>query len=416
MESKDSVKKASEGTSEKALGNVSKSAAGRLRFVDIAKGISIICIILGHLGIHNITRVVFTFHVPIFFLITGYFVSRKEGVRDFAIKKARTLLVPYFVTSLVMIAVAAGLGLRDGGVLHNVKEWTYAALYASGGRYDKPFYIKEIGAIWFLWASFWGCLFLRAALELKARWRITMIAALFAFGYYSRALCWFPLSIQAGACAAAFMYLGHLFRVEEGVLRGLSMETRVFGTLAALGTWVMFIKDFQAFWLVNCDFGRGIVDIFGCICACYIVLLGAYFLDRWGQAGSAGVGSAGEAGSSAAADVRSAGSAGGAAGGSAVVDVGAAVGAAGGSAVAGGGIAARLAGGLAYIGKYSLLVLCIHIVELNFLPWIAFFQEHGMPAALQQPARIAGKLCLDLGGAYLLSKSRAVRKLFGYKK
>ena len=45
----------------------SKPAAGRLRFVDIAKGISIICIILGHLGIHNITRVVFTFHVPIFF-------------------------------------------------------------------------------------------------------------------------------------------------------------------------------------------------------------------------------------------------------------------------------------------------------------------------------------------------------------
>ena len=69
MELKDTVKKASEGTSEKALGNVSKPAAGRLRFVDIAKGISIICIILGHLGIHNITRVVFTFHVPIFFLI-----------------------------------------------------------------------------------------------------------------------------------------------------------------------------------------------------------------------------------------------------------------------------------------------------------------------------------------------------------
>ena len=213
MELKDTVKKASEGTSEKASGSVSKPAAGRLRFVDIAKGISIICIILGHLGIHNITRVVFTFHVPIFFLITGYFVSRKEGVRDFAIKKARTLLIltlifpvtfsAFRIAALVMIAVAAGLGLRDGGVLHNVKEWTYAALYASGGRYDKPFYIKEIGAIWFLWASFWGCLFLRAALELKARWRITMIAALFAFGYYSRALCWFPLSIQAGACAAA---------------------------------------------------------------------------------------------------------------------------------------------------------------------------------------------------------------------
>ena len=303
-------------------------------------------------------------------MITGYFISTKESVRDFAGKKARTLLVPYFVTSLVMIAIAAGIGLRDGSVLHNVKVWTYAALYASGGRYDHPFYIKEIGAIWFLWASFWGCLFLRAALELKPRRRIAMIAVLFAFGYYSRNLFWFPLSIQAGACATAFMYLGHLFRAEESTLRGLSMETKAFGTLAALCAWVMFIKDFQAFWLVNCDFGRGIVDIFSCICACYMVLLGSYFLDQRGQAGAA-VGDAA------------------------------------------GGAAARLAGALAYIGKYSLLVLCIHIVELNFSPWFDVFRKFGMPSALHQPARIAGKMCLDLGGMYLLSKSRAVRKLFG---
>lgn len=340
----------------------------RLRFIDIAKGISIICIILGHLGIHNITRVVFTFHVPIFFLITGYFVNTKGSVRDFVRKKAGSLLVPYYVTSLVMIVIAALIGLRDGNVLHNVKEWTYAALYASGGRYDHPFYIKEIGAIWFLWATFWGCLFLRVALDLKSHARIAMIAALFTFGYYSRNLFWFPLSIQAGACATAFMYLGHLFRVEEKTLLGLSAETKVFGTLAALCAWGMFIKDFQAFWLVNCDFGRGAVDIFSCICACYIVLLGSYYLDRRGQAGAAA-----------------------------------------------GSIANRLAGGLAYIGKYSLLVLCIHIVELNFLPWIAILQKTGMPSVLQQPARIAGKLCLDLTGAYLLSQSRMVRKLFGYK-
>ena len=359
------------------LQTVSKSAAGRLRFIDIAKGISIICIILGHLGIHNITRVVFTFHVPIFFLITGYFVNTKDSVPDFAQKKARSLLVPYYVTSLIMIAIAAVLGLRDGSALHNIKLWTYAALYASGGRYDQPFYIKEIGAIWFLWASFWGCLFLRISLGLRPRRRIAMIAALFVLGYFSPRLFWFPLSIQAGACAAAFMYLGHLFRTEERVLLGLSSEAKTFAALAALCTWAMFIKDFQSFWLVSCDFGRGIVDIFGCICACSIVLLGSYFLDQMAPASSVDGNAASKYSPSA--------------------------------------WASHLAGGLAYIGKYSLLVLRIHIVELNFLPWISLFQKAGMPAALQQPARIAGKLCLDLIGACLLSKNGAVRKLFGYK-
>ena len=47
----------------------------RLQYIDIAKGIAMICIILGHMGNANINRVVFTFHVPIFFFITGYFIS-----------------------------------------------------------------------------------------------------------------------------------------------------------------------------------------------------------------------------------------------------------------------------------------------------------------------------------------------------
>ena len=45
----------------------------RLQYIDIAKGIAMICIILGHMGNANINRVVFTFHVPIFFLYNRVF-------------------------------------------------------------------------------------------------------------------------------------------------------------------------------------------------------------------------------------------------------------------------------------------------------------------------------------------------------
>ena len=40
-------------------------ARQRKSFIDIAKGIAIISIILGHLGVYQINRVVYTFHVPI---------------------------------------------------------------------------------------------------------------------------------------------------------------------------------------------------------------------------------------------------------------------------------------------------------------------------------------------------------------
>lgn len=47
----------------------------RLIGVDIARGIAIIAIIIGHMGFKNVNRVVYTFHVPIFFLITGFFIT-----------------------------------------------------------------------------------------------------------------------------------------------------------------------------------------------------------------------------------------------------------------------------------------------------------------------------------------------------
>ena len=61
-----------------------------------------ISIIIGHLGEPSINRVVFTFHVPVFFFITGYFLSDRKSIKDFIKNKARTLLVPYALTCAVI--------------------------------------------------------------------------------------------------------------------------------------------------------------------------------------------------------------------------------------------------------------------------------------------------------------------------
>ena len=75
----------------------------RVKYIDIARGIAILCIILGHLGNATINRIVYTFHVPIFFLITGYFMSDKMSTREFCQKKIRTLILPYVYTCILMI-------------------------------------------------------------------------------------------------------------------------------------------------------------------------------------------------------------------------------------------------------------------------------------------------------------------------
>ena len=78
----------------------------RIQYIDIAKGIAMICIVLGHLGNPQINRVVFTFHVPVFFFITGYFINTSLSVKDFIKNKTRTLLCPYIFTCLAIIILA----------------------------------------------------------------------------------------------------------------------------------------------------------------------------------------------------------------------------------------------------------------------------------------------------------------------
>ena len=58
----------------------------RNKTLDIAKGIAMISIILGHLSVWRINCVVFTYHIPIFYLITGYFLfgAEKTSFRRFA--------------------------------------------------------------------------------------------------------------------------------------------------------------------------------------------------------------------------------------------------------------------------------------------------------------------------------------------
>ena len=89
----------------------------RIRFFDIAKGIAILAVILGHSAIetnlfapHRTAQVVlsicFSFHMPLFFILSGYFMHPDRRFRW--MKEAKQLLLTYVVTALcVLVGVTA---------------------------------------------------------------------------------------------------------------------------------------------------------------------------------------------------------------------------------------------------------------------------------------------------------------------
>lgn len=78
---------------------------------DIAKGIAIILIVLGHIRngvtdtpLDSVISFINYFHVAVFFVISGYFVSPLRGWKDYLVKKAKRLALPYLaVNALLML-------------------------------------------------------------------------------------------------------------------------------------------------------------------------------------------------------------------------------------------------------------------------------------------------------------------------
>lgn len=218
-----------------------KTKSTRLQYIDIAKGIAMICIILGHLGNASINRIVFTFHVPIFFFITGYFTNKKRDLNGF-IKIRQNIACSIYNNQHSHNHYWNVKGRMVENAFDEFQNWCYAALYGAGDTYTEPFWIPGIGAIWFLWATFWGSIFLRISFKFDKYIRLLFIVGLFAVGYFSRRIFWFPFSIQAGACATMFIYMGYLWRGAKTKISELPKEVKIFSVLFALLTWISFIK------------------------------------------------------------------------------------------------------------------------------------------------------------------------------
>ena len=93
--------------------NQSKCISPRISWVDAAKGLAIFCIVYGHASRNEglLARMVYTFHVPMCVLITGYLYKvRQEHLWDHLRKTGYRLLLPYFVWSLISIGIYMVMG------------------------------------------------------------------------------------------------------------------------------------------------------------------------------------------------------------------------------------------------------------------------------------------------------------------
>lgn len=116
----------------------------RIRYIDIYRGVGIILMVTGHVGIWGTFGYwIHAFHMPMFFFIAGYLYREHSNYREYLVSKARSLLIPYACYGLLAYVIYLSLHLGDAvsPLVHMVTDNTTG--------------VAHNGAIWFLTALFW---------------------------------------------------------------------------------------------------------------------------------------------------------------------------------------------------------------------------------------------------------------------
>ena len=148
----------------------------RIAWIDVSKAICIISIILGHLngaqpvfytGL-TINDIIFSYHVPVFFILAGFTFKKQVISRDYINHKFRRLMGAYF-TTCAFILLMDSLNLlieREASIKNITHAWAadiIRSFFASGTirNFGSIQMESMIGAIWFLPVLFFSLIFMQ---------------------------------------------------------------------------------------------------------------------------------------------------------------------------------------------------------------------------------------------------------------
>lgn len=179
----------------------------RVRYVDIFRSVGIICMIMGHTSMCPVefARWFTCFYMPMYFWISGYF-FHCESIGGFVKHKAKTLLVPYYVVGLFSLIIFWIFGTVPQGV--GMDEYVKAFLINSWSDY-----FPISGALWFLAALFWAEIFF--AILKKCNSEIVLLLGSIILGIVGTMMHRYtgvrlPWNMDSAFVGEAFMYIGYL--------------------------------------------------------------------------------------------------------------------------------------------------------------------------------------------------------------
>ncbi|WP_458449400.1 acyltransferase family protein [Fibrobacter sp.] len=335
------------------VGTVQFSSGGRDEIFDVLKGIAIFFMILGHCEVYPLYPFIYSFHMPLFFFVAGYFLKIRP-FRDELRLNVRRLIVPYFFSAICISVIAVCVDLSnyawaDGSFSQG---FIIKLLLGYNGVVAPEWLKGDIGACWFILAMFFArCITVSLVSKIKSvKILCFIIFFLGILGIFLERFFFVPYCIPQGLSAVGFIYVG--FLVKKYRLLEVDRIKKIIPFFLLLWLYCWIQKGTIS--MVHCRFPTGYVfSLFGALGAfftLYVVVKNLYRKEslfwkiiHWG-------------------------------------------------------------------GRYSLVIYCIHCIEVNLSNWRGFAVLHHIPLEHYPFFQILMRMIIAVGFALIVLKIKPLKE------
>ena len=188
--------------------------------IDIAKGITISSVVFGHIVPGVASQAIYLFHMPFFFIVSGYFHRLDYQESRYFKKKCISLLIPYFSYLLIFKAPSIFHSLLEVAEQPSLASGAASLKYLSRLIYGGEVLKGDVGVFWFITClfltqqifNFVGVRIKNAKSVLGIAIALYIVAFLDQAGYEKLSFPWgFPWNINVACCAFLFYAVGSIY-------------------------------------------------------------------------------------------------------------------------------------------------------------------------------------------------------------
>lgn len=255
----------------------------RLEWVDIAKGIAIILMVIGHeVNNLNIHTLIFSFHMPLFFILSGY-TSSQIGSWEKFYSKLKKNFVHVYLLALLMIML---LGVENLIFLKGFSLMSFFQSISKGifwGSNIPTIGVAGVGVMWFLIVFFWAkVLFdlMQIIFSTSSIGIILIVMSGVSYFFCNNFRNFLPQAFDIVPFAALFMWIG---LVAKNIKIKQIGKRKNYLTILSLTYWLICMRLHLFIELVIRHYPLFIVTILEAAAGTFVVCLFSKWLVPWAQ-------------------------------------------------------------------------------------------------------------------------------------